>query len=591
MTRQSQPPEPRYAGLFVEHLSIRHFRGVENCEVELEPGLTLLVGRNNVGKSRVLSALHLALGGRPADADDFTVGSEQEPQIDVVFAPPPPASANDEQAFETDVARRLGDGVQTLSEEPFRERFAWRTHVQRSSEGMGARSEFKVLTFDSNSRTWVERSGASEPTRDQRGVIASDLVNTGRDLMAELGRRGSGVRKVLSDLDVDDGVRTDLEERLKSLSAAIVDGSGTLASVGKALDVLNQKVGSIGAPGINPFPITLEELARTLSIDLDSGHGPLPIRMHGSGARSLTSLQVQGVLYDRLLGADGGTLRPHPVTLVEEPEAHLHPQACAELPVLLKSIRGQLVASTHSAQVVTSTEPCAIRLLREASGRLSAIDLGPKDGDSSEIPRPFRSDHHAEEMDKLKRLAERPFGEILFSNAIVVGDGATERGFIPPLLRHALGHKAHGVCVVNPESLNTPVAKAVAKFANLVDLPWFIFADSDDQGCQAAESLSATREDSVPIVWVGEPDPENQTGVSGAIEAMIVSFDESLAREACERLRPDLAPVSDPLSCLKNVKGAIGPTLAELFIDRYDDADTWPEPLRDLIRLIDESIS
>lgn len=582
---------PRYARLFVERLSIRHFRGVENCELEFEPGLTLLVGRNNVGKSRVLSALHLALGGRPADVDDFTVGSEQEPEIDVIFAPPPPASASEEQAFETDIARKLGDGTQALSEEPFRERFAWRTRVQRSSEGMGARSEFKVLIFDSNTRTWVEQSGALEPTRDQRGVVASDLVNTGRDLMAELGRRGSGVRKVLSDLDVDDGTRADLEESLETLSAAIVAGSGTLASVGESLDVLNHRVGGIGAPGINPLPITLEELARTLSIDLDTGRGPLPIRMHGSGARSLASLQVQGVLYDRLLGADGGALRPHPVTLVEEPEAHLHPQACAELPVLLNSIRGQLIASTHSAQVVTSTEPRSIRLLREVSGKLTAIDLGPKDGEASEIPRPFRTNHHTEEMEKLKRLAERPFGELLFSNAIVVGDGATERGFLPPLLRYALGHKAHGVCVVNPESLNTPVAKAVAKFANLVELPWFIFADSDAEGCQAAESLSATREVSVPIVWVGKPDPGAQTGVSGAIEAMMVSFDENLVRDACERLRPDLAPVSDPLSCLKDVKGAIGPTLADLIIERYRDTDTWPEPLRDLIQLIDESFS
>ena len=255
---------------------------------------------------------------------------------------------------------------------------------------------------------------------------------------------------MLSDLDVDDVTRADLELRLAGLSADIVAGSGTLASVGRSLDALNRAVGSIGAPGINPIPITLEELARSLSIDLDSGHGALPIRMHGAGARSLASLQIQGVLYERLLGADGGSLRPHPVTLLEEPEAHLHPQAASELPYLMKSIRGQVVASTHSGQVVTASDPRAIRLLREDGGSLAVVDLGPAASDAPGTPRPFRPSHHTEEMEKLKRLAERPFGEILFASAIVVGDGATERGFLPPVLRHALGAKAHGVCVIDP---------------------------------------------------------------------------------------------------------------------------------------------
>src|SRR5690606_17109984 len=94
--------------------------------------------------------------------------------------------------------------------------------------------------------------------RDSRGLVASDLVNTGRDLMEELGRRGSGVRKVLSDLEVDDATREDLELRLGGLSADIVAGSGTLASVSRSLDALNRAVGGIGSPGISPIPITLE---------------------------------------------------------------------------------------------------------------------------------------------------------------------------------------------------------------------------------------------------------------------------------------------------------------------------------------------
>lgn len=138
MTAVALVPATEHAALYVEMVTIRNFRGIALCEVEFEPAVTLLVGRNNVGKSRVLSALHLALGGRIADVDDFTVGSAAEPEIDVVLAPSPPGSSGDEQAFEDAAGRTMGTEVQTISETPFRERFAWRTHVRRSAEGLGA---------------------------------------------------------------------------------------------------------------------------------------------------------------------------------------------------------------------------------------------------------------------------------------------------------------------------------------------------------------------------------------------------------------------------------------------------------------------
>lgn len=591
MTVVAAAATPKHAALYVEEIVIRNFRGIAACDVEFEPGLTLLVGRNNVGKSRVLSALHLALGGRVANVDDFTVGSSGEPEIDVILAPSPPPSSTDEEAFEDDEGRLMGGDAQTISDPPFRERFAWRTHVRRSAEGLGARSEFKILTFDAARGAWVERTGAKDLGRTARGLVASDLVNTGRDLMEELGRRGSGVRKVLSDLDVDDITRADLELRLAGLSADIVAGSGTLASVGRSLDALNRAVGSIGAPGITPIPITLEELARSLSIDLDSGHGALPIRMHGAGARSLASLQIQGVLYERLLGADGGSLRPHPVTLVEEPEAHLHPQAASELPHLLTSIRGQVIASTHSSQVVTASDPRGIRLLREDAGALVVVDLGPAATSAPGIPRPFRAALHTDEMEKLKRLAERPFGEILFSSAIVVVDGATERGFLPPVIRRALGAKAHGVCVVDPESMATPTALAVAKFASAIGVPWFVFADGDQAGVTAVETLTTTGGTPVAVVWSGKPDSAAAKGVSGAIEAMIVDFDEDVGKTACERVRPDFAPVTSVHTTMKKLKGSIGQTLAEVLLDRYDDVATWPAPVQELVRAIDGALS
>lgn len=81
-----------HAAFFVERITVRNFKGIEHLELEMKPGLALLVGRNNAGKSRMLRALHIAVGDVSVDRDDLTVGSDDPAEIDVVIAPLPAVS-------------------------------------------------------------------------------------------------------------------------------------------------------------------------------------------------------------------------------------------------------------------------------------------------------------------------------------------------------------------------------------------------------------------------------------------------------------------------------------------------------------------
>ncbi len=577
--------QAQFAPLYIEVVRIRNFRGLGNCEVELEPGLTLLVGRNNAGKSRVLRAVAIALG-MPPDLDDLTVGMNAVATIDVIVAPPAPGAVDAEEAFAQPVAQRLGPGApQTLREEPFRERFAWRTTIRRSAEGFGARSEAQVLIFDALRQDWVLQAQAPSLSANHRSLLAFDLIDARRDVVEELARRGSAIRRVLSDLEVADETRAEIEGRLAELSGQIVASSGTLDAIRGALVELEALVGSIGAPALNPLPVRLEELARSVAIDLDTGTGALPIRLHGAGSRSLASLQVQGVLYERRLGHDGPDLRPHPVTLVEEPEAHLHPQASLELAALLGAIRGQVIASTHSAHVVTSVDPRSVRLIRLDAGESKVFDLGPARSDDAATHRSLRPSLHAEEMEKLKRLVERPFGELLFASAIVIGDGAAERAFLPIVIRHALGFHSHGVCVIDPESMNGPLAIAAVKFAKIIDAPWILFCDTDPPGQAAANALVASHapgEAATRIVWVEGHDGEPNVG--GAIERMMATFDPDLCVAACKDVRTDIDQTRPAMELLKSLKGSVGSALARRLVEKYPNHADWPGSLRALVQ-------
>lgn len=587
---------PKFASVYVERCRIRNFRGITKCDIVFEPDLTLLVGPNNAGKSRVLRALSVALG-RPADRDDLTVGSREKPTVDIIIAPKPTDDRNtSEEAsenFEESISQRLGFGnVQAVFEEPRQERFSWRTTIRRSAEGFGVRSEAELLTFDPRQQEWVLSENADRLTRKQRLLFAVELVNTRRDLNREFYERGSAIQKVLSDLEVSKKNQGEIEQKLSNLSKQIVNESATLRAIKESLADLTSHADTMGKPALNPLPPRLEELARSISIDLDTGGGDLPMRFHGAGVRSLASLQIQGVNYNRRLGRDGPNIMPHPLTLVEEPEAHLHPQAEFGLGTLLSQLPGQVIASTHSSHIVTTVDHRSIRLLRTQDGETTVVDLKPVSSDIEATHRTRRPSLHTEEMEKLKRQIERPFGELLFASAVVIGDGATERAFLPPVLAHALGHKAHGVCTIDPESLGNPLANAAVKFANLIGIPWLLFADSDKDGKRDAANLDNNfgEGDGSHIVWI-ESSQYGTTKSGIAFEEMMIDFDEALCEEACSIVRPrETTSKQSTLDRLKKLKGSVGATLADQLIKDYPDYQEWPRSLQELILRLESQL-
>jgi len=197
-------------------------------------------------------------------------------------------------------------------------------------------------------------------------------------------------------------------------------------------------------------------------------------------------------------------------------------------------------------------------------------------------------------MEKLRRMVERPFGELVFASAVVLGDGATERALIPPLARHSLGTSAQGLCVVDPGSMASDMALAVVKFANLVGLPWLLFSDSDDAGRQAAEKLvrdHGSGNESL-IVWVSAGEGVDS---AEATERMFLNVCPEVCAAACEHLSHEQNKDMDALlSVMKKYKGAIGNLLAAELIKRYPwptHANKWPEPLRELINRLDGILS
>ena len=583
---------PAHAAFFVERVTVRNFKGIGHLELDLRPGLTLLVGRNNAGKSRLLRAVRIAVGGVPVERDDLTVGSADPAEIDVVIAPPPAAPAASDELFDPALQPIFGDALAVVSESPVRQRFAWRTAITSTGEGSGARHESQVMTFSVTDGSWQATNRALD--RHVRSLLHAELVDTGRDLDAELRQRGTAIRRILNDLQVQGTDREELEQRLADLGGEILQHSRTLSGLRDSLDSLDRYVDALGATRVDPVPRTLEELARTVGVSFGDGTDHLASRLHGSGVRSLASLLVQDVFYRETLGADGGDIRPHPITLIEEPETHLHPHAVVEVATLLEAGGRQVVATTHSPLLATSVAPESIVLIRRSlEGAYTTVGFGPVGDGADDSRRTKQPALYASEMEKLTRQVERPFGDLLFARAIVVGDGATERAFLPPVLREALGPLAHGISVVDSAGMDRPLVGAVIKFARHAEVPLVIFADDDADGRAGVEYLVANHQldASREVVWSGQAQPQaaaSQGTQAGAIEKLMISAAPDACQAACEALGALVTQQDQLLSVMKGLKGSIGAPLASEFLARrpYSDGTAWPGPLRRLVEVL-----
>lgn len=213
-----------HSGIRVSRVWIRGFRCIDEIQLDLEPGTTYLVGENNSGKTSILFALWSALGSRrPLDQDLRRVADhtpETEASVDLLVVP-----AHDRQ-FSPELRQRL-------------------LHVQRDpssgSETVGIRTQFlpsRESSILATRRFFLqpdsdgEWQGADAPRLppDLMYHLEAHLLDASRDLVEELGNRGSIWGRVLADLQIEqhpaggDG-REDLERALAEVARRVRDAS------------------------------------------------------------------------------------------------------------------------------------------------------------------------------------------------------------------------------------------------------------------------------------------------------------------------------------------------------------------------------
>ncbi len=282
---------------------------------------------------------------------------------------------------------------------------------------------------------------------------------------------------------------------------------------------------------------------------------------HGMGTRSWSSLLTLKVfIHLLLLNAEKEGTVSFPLLAIEEPEAHLHPNAQKKLYGQIDAIPGQKIISTHSPYIAASAKLKQIRSFYKGK----TIICGQIKIDNSEEAR------------KINRQVVNTRGEIFFSRAIVLLEGESEEQALP-LFYKKYFKKSPAEMGVNFIGVGGHGNYSLfIRFSESLKIPWFIFSDGEASVVKSVQSQinnfspDKTKNDNIVFLEEGK-DFEKQLiedGFSGEIKTAIIASEDFENEQYKQSKSQEIKNYSgDELyKNLKNNKTKYAPVIAEQII-------------------------
>jgi len=487
-------PSLENSGVRITDVRVSNFRSIRNIQVQLDD-LTVLVGANNAGKTSFLDALYAAIGsGRKLlGQNDIHLehGEALPPQdrksvIDVKLRPLEadgtvgetfPAGSYWTSLWGLGIVQH--DIAQDLQE--FHEFMGLRVTLSWSYLRGEYVLERQFLKEWKPFEDWL-----SAPVQEtkvsavQIEPIALHYIDAKRDFDDDLRNPGSFWRRLTDDLGLSDVEIQNVEKTLTELNQQIVDNSEVLKHLKTHLGDM-QSVVAADSAGIDISPVAphLRDLSKGVNVSFSTQGGQtFPLTRHGMGTRSLASLLVfRAYAIWRSNQAAIGDTPIHSLLALEEPEAHLHPQAQRSMFGQVKSIPGQRIVSTHSPYLASQAHIKELRLFSKHGGSttVSQLDLLKLE---------------EEDIRKIQDTVIESRGDLLFARAVVFFEGQTEEQALPVWAKKYWGADVHelGFSFVR---VNGTDYYPFILLAEELGIPWYVFADGE--GGPLQDLLKAVR--------------------------------------------------------------------------------------------------
>lgn len=464
--------------ILIDCLRIAGFRGIKNLEITFAP-MTVLIGVNNSGKTTVLKALGLSLGdyGRYITDEDFFISDDEKKATEIVVDVRIVPAAPDGQCanvFNTDWQAEFGDKIKATANGD--QYVAMRTRVSPNEIKGGFQIDRATMEKWPDTTAWLtEKIKLTKVTSKFEGLPFFS-IEAQRDIHQELRDKSSFVGKVLSAVEYSESEISSLENMIEGINKEAVDKSRELQRLKDHLARLNQTFQGSGNAEITPFPKKIRDLSKNFSVHFgETSKNSFAMEYHGMGTRSWASILTVRAFVDTMRSKHEEEVRPlYPILAVEEPEAHLHPNAQKTLYHQLREADAQVIVSTHSPYFTAMSDITHVRSLKKVPHGIVAAKL--------EYP------VSANEKKILAReiLARR--GEILFSRALILCEGMTEEQVIPAMFEVFSGGLSLFDLGISCISVGGKSYAPFVKLACSLKIPTFIVSDNDNNTKKELES-------------------------------------------------------------------------------------------------------
>jgi len=429
----------------ISKISIRHFRNFEELDIDFTEGFQTIIGENNIGKSNLYWAIRLVLdkdlsyNNRILEIKDF-YGFRNELTIDDHILISVELYSKNLARFPTFHSCKTSD------------------HTARITYLFAHKKRFfpNVLPPDrivAGDFQWKLFAGCSALNVDDlieqgHAISFSDLdginlyyINAFRNINSDL--QGS-TKSLLSKYCQS---RKEAKKELESVKKILSSSSSSL----NELPFIPELAENIQTKGSNiageyfSFPISIsflstfdEDAWSQMNIFFNPNKDnklPIPIQILGLGQKN--------ILYLSLFIAElENSSQAHEINilLIEEPEAHLHPQLQKILFANLNELKTtQVMMTSHSTHIASDCDYKNLNVLyKTMKGQVKAYS-------------PFKSDT-LDPRDKqlLKRYLDATRSELFFASAVVFVEGVAEQFLIPVISakRYKINLTEHNISVV-----------------------------------------------------------------------------------------------------------------------------------------------